>query len=159
MSVKAIPEVYDSLIPSLTVKDAAKAIEFYKEVFGATELMRMTMPGSSKITHAEIQIRGHVLMLHDENPAMGVLAPQEDGKQAPSGVMIYVQDVDATYGKAVSQGAKPFMPVMDMFWGDRFGKFIDPYGHLWAVATHTRDVSPEECEKALAECATQPPAE
>src|SRR5262245_37105377 len=112
MSAQAIPKVYDSLIPSLTVKDAARAIEFYKDVFGATELMRMTMPGSSKIAHAEIQIRGHVLMLHDENPQMGIMAPQPDGKMAPASVMIYVMDVDATYNKALSKGAKAFMPVM-----------------------------------------------
>jgi PhnB protein len=158
MSAKAIPDVYDSLIPSLTVRDAAKAIEFYQDVFGASELMRMTMPGSSKIAHAEIKIRDHVLMLHDENPQMGVLAPQVDGKMSPSAVMIYVADVDATYNKALSKGAKAFMPVMDMFWGDRFGKFVDPFGHFWAVATHTRDVSPEECEKAMAEWAKQQPA-
>jgi PhnB protein len=158
MSANPIPEIYDSLIPSLIVRDGVKAIEFYKDVFGATELMRMNMPGSSKIAHAELQIRGHVLMLGDENPQMGILAPQRGAASPPTSVMIYVADVDATFNKALSKGATVAMPVMDMFWGDRFGKFLDPFGHLWSVATHQRDVSPEECEQAMAEWAKQQPA-
>ena len=149
MSANPIPDGYDSLIPSLVVRDASKAIEFYKDVFGATELMRMNHPDSPKIAHAEIKIRNHVLMLGDENPQMGALAPQ--GTTAPStSVMVYVTDVDATFNKAVGKGAKPVMPPMDMFWGDRYGKFVDPFGHQWGVATHTRDVTPEECAQAMA---------
>lgn len=155
MSTKAIPDGYDALIPSKIVRDAAKAIQFYKDVFGATEVMRMNYPGSDKIAHAEIKIRGHVMMLGDENPQMGALAPSPDVKWPPASVMIYVDDVDAIYNKALSKGAKGMMPVMDMFWGDRYGKFMDPFGHLWGVATHTRDVSPDECNKAMAEWGKQ----
>ena len=151
MSTKYIPDGYDSLIPSLVVRDAAKAIEFYKEVFGATELMRMNYPQSPKIAHAEIKVRNHVLMLGDENPQMGALAPQPTSAPPPAGVMLYVTDVDGTFKNAVAHGAKPVMPPMDMFWGDRYGKFIDPFGHLWGVATHTKDVTPEECAKAMEE--------
>ena len=120
--------------------------------------MRMNYPDSPKIAHAEIKIRNHVLMLGDENPQMGAFAPPADGKMPSSSVMIYVTDVDAVIAKAVAKGAKSMMPVMDMFWGDRYGKFLDPFGHLWGVATHTKDVSPEECAKAMAEWGKQKPA-
>jgi len=158
MSTKAIPELYDGLIPSLVVNDAAKAIEFYKEVFGAQELMRMNHPQSTKIAHAEIKIRDHVLMLGDECPEMGAIAPKPDGPLPPRSVMLYVTDVDAVFAKAVSKGARSTMPPMDMFWGDRYGKFMDPFGHLWGVATHTKDVSPEECAKAAEEWGKSKPA-
>src|SRR5712671_4691549 len=125
MSAKPIPDGYDSLLPSLIVRDAAKAIEFYKDVFGATELMRMNYPNSSKVAHAELKIRNHVLMLGDENPKMGAVAPQT-GAAPSSSVMIYVSDVDTVYNKAIAKGAKASMPPMDMFWGDRYGKFVDP---------------------------------
>jgi PhnB protein len=155
MSTKTIPDGYDALIPSLIVRDAAKAIEFYKAVFGATERMRMNCPDSSKIAHAEISIRNHVLMLGDENPQMGMAAPQPGGAAPPHSVMIYVDDVDAVIDKALAHGAKSLMPVMDMFWGDRYGKFIDPFGHQWGVATHKRDVTPEECDQAMKEWGKQ----
>jgi PhnB protein len=157
MSIKAIPEGYDSLIPSLIVRDAAKAIEFYKEVFGATEALRMDHPNSSLIAHAELKIRDHVLMLGDENPKMGAFAPKVNGKMPPTSVMIYVEDADAVYAKALAKGAKSVMPVTEMFWGDRYAKFMDPFGHLWGVATHTKDVSPEDCAKAMAEWGNQQP--
>jgi uncharacterized glyoxalase superfamily protein PhnB len=121
MSTEPIPKQYDSLIPSLVVSDAAKAIQFYKDVFGAQELMRMNYPDGARIAHAELKIREHVLMLGDECPEMGVLAPKPGGP----------------------------MPVMDMFWGDRYGKFVDPFGHLWGVATHKKDASKEECEEGM----------
>lgn len=155
MSTKSIPDGYDALIPSLIVRDAAKAIEFYKDVFGAKEIMRMNQSDGSKIAHAEIKIRNHVLMLGDECPEMGALAPQPSNAMPPRSVMIYVPDVDAVYNNAISKGAKPVMPPVDMFWGDRFGKFLDPFGHQWGVATHTRDVSREECEASMAAWAKQ----
>ena len=158
MTTKAIPDGYDALIPSKVVRDAAKAIEFYKDVFGATELARMNYPDSPKIAHAEIKIRSHVLMLGDENPQMGAFAPQPDDKMPSSSVMIYVTDVDAVIAKALAKGAKSMMPIMDMFWGDRYGKFLDPFGHLWGVATHKKDVTPEECAKAMAEWGKKTPA-
>jgi len=150
MSTDPIPKQYDSLIPSLVVSDAAKAIQFYKDVFGAQELMRMNYPDGAKIAHAELKIREHVLMLGDECPEMGVTAPKPGGPPPPRSTMIYVPDVDATFQKALSKGATVAMPVMDMFWGDRYGKFVDPFGHLWGVATHTKDVSKEEAEKGMA---------
>src|SRR4029077_8609821 len=110
MSTKTIPDGYDSLIPSLIVRDAAKAIDFYKDVFGATEIMRMNHPDSAKVAHAEIKIRNHVLMLGDECPEMGALAPQPSGRMPPRSVMFYVQDVDAVYNKALSKGARSVMP-------------------------------------------------
>src|SRR2546421_2992539 len=153
MSAKPIPDGYDALIPSVIVRDAAKAIEFYKDVFGATELMRMNQADGSKIAHAELKIRNSVMMIGDECPQMGALAPQPNAGPPPRSVMIYVPDVDGTYNKAISLGSKSVMPPMDMFWGDRFGKFIDPFGHQWGVATHKQDVTPEECAKAAAEWA------
>src|SRR5882672_7066359 len=104
MSAKAIPDGFDGLIPSKVVRDAAKAIEFYKDVFGATELMRMNYPDSPKIAHAEIKIRNHVMMLGDECPEMGARAPQPDGKMPPASVMIYVTDVDAVISKDLAKG-------------------------------------------------------
>jgi len=157
MTTKAIPEIYDALIPSLVVKDAAKAIEFYKNVFGATELSRMPYPDGVKIAHAELKIRNHVFMLGDECPSMGVQAPQENGPVPPASVMIYFDDVDATFKKAIAAGAKPVFPPMDMFWGDRYAKFVDPFGHQWGVATHVKDVSPEDCKKAMAEWGKKKP--
>ncbi len=151
MSTKSIPDGYDALIPSIIVRDAAKAIEFYQEVFGATELMRMNYPGSEKIAHAEIKIRNNVMMLGDENEQMGARAPQHNGPPPSSSVMIYVDDVDATFKKAMAKGAKSAMPPMDMFWGDRYGKFVDPFGHLWGVATHTIDVNEQQLAQGMAD--------
>ena len=156
MSAKPIPDGYDSLIPSVIVRDAAKAIEFYHDVFDAIEKMRMPYPDSSKIAHAELQIRNHIMMLGDENPPMGAIAPPVNAPPPSSGVMIYVENVDLVFNKAVAKGAKALMPPMDMFWGDRYGKFVDPFGYLWGVATHTRDVSPEEIAKGAAEWGKKP---
>jgi len=155
MSAKPIPNGYDALIPCAIVRDASKAIEFYQAVFDATEIMRMAYPNSSKIAHAEIKIREHVFMLGDENPQMGAVAPQPGGAPPPASVMIYVDDVDKVFTKAVAKGAKSMMPPMDMFWGDRYGKFLDPFGHLWGVATHKKDMSPEEMAKGAAEWGKQ----
>src|ERR1051325_7299183 len=158
MSTKAIPDGYDVLIPCAIVRDAAAAIEFYKQVFGATEVLRMNYPDSPKIAHAELKIRGHVLMLGDECPQMGIVAPPPGGAMPPASVMIYVQDVDAVFKQALSQGATTVMPPTDMFWGDRYGKFMDPFGHLWGVATHTRDMTPDEIAKGAAAWGKQQPA-
>jgi PhnB protein len=153
MSAKPIPDGYDSLIPYVVVRDAAKAIEFYKTVFNAVEFVRMPTPDGKKVAHAELKIRNHVLMLGDENPQMGAIAPQPGGPPPPVGLMFYVEDVDGFFKKAVANGAKSLMPPTDMFWGDRYGKFMDPFGHMWSVATHIKDVSPEEMAKGAAEWA------
>jgi PhnB protein len=148
MGVKAIPDGYHSLTPYLIVKGAAEAIAFYAKVFGATETMRMPGPGG-RIMHAEIRIGDSTLMLADENPEQGHLSPTTIGGSGSS-VMLYTDDVDATFNKAVAAGATVVMPLMDMFWGDRMGNLKDPFGHSWAIATHKEDVSPEEMEKRMA---------
>lgn len=150
MTTKSIPDGYDALIPYLVVRGAAKAIDFYKELFGATELLRMPYPDSSMLMHAEIKIRDHVLMLGDENPECKSLSPLSLNGPSPVSIMIYVQDVDALFKKAASMGAKVVMPPEDMFWGDRFGKLLDPFGHTWAVATHKKDMTPEEMQRGAA---------
>jgi PhnB protein len=144
-SVKPIPEGFHTVTPSLVVKDAAKAIDYYKEVFGAEERMRMPNP-NGKIQHAEIKIGDSIIFLSDEFPNMGGKSPQTLGGHS-GGIYLYVKDVDAVYEKALAAGAKSAMPVTDMFWGDRHGAFTDPFGHSWGVSTHTEDVSEEEMEK------------
>lgn len=140
-AVKAIPDGFTAVTPHLRIKGAGAAMEFYKQAFGAEELFRMPMP-DGRVGHAEMVIGGAIVMLADEFPEMGVFGP---GPQGPGvGIHLYVEDVDAAYQRAVSAGAKATMPPMDMFWGDRYGKLTDPYGHEWSLATHKEDVSPEE---------------
>ena len=146
--VKSIPEGYHSLTPYLVVNDAARAIEFYKEAFGAQELMRFDAPGG-KVGHAELKIGDSVLMLSDECDETGMRAPQTLGG-TPVGLMLYVEDVDAVVDRAVSAGAKLERPVKDQFYGDRTGGVADPFGHSWYVATHVEDVSPEELQRRVA---------
>jgi PhnB protein len=148
MAVKAIPDGYYSLTPYLVCKGAAQAIEFYKKAFGAVELMRMPGP-DGQIMHAEVKIGNSVLMLADENPEQGHMSPSSRGGSTSS-VMLYTNDVDATFKQAVTAGAKATMPPVDMFWGDRMGNLTDPFGHTWAIATHKEDVSPEEMERRMA---------
>jgi PhnB protein len=148
MSVKAIPDGYYSLTPYLVCKGAAKAIEFYAKVFGAQETVRMPGPGGS-IAHAEVKIGNSMLMLADENTERGHLSPETIGG-SPCSIMFYADDVDDVFKRAVAAGAKAEMPPTDMFWGDRMGNLVDPFGHKWAVATHKEDVSPEEMEKRMA---------
>ncbi|MCA1555223.1 MAG: VOC family protein, partial [Acidobacteria bacterium] len=133
--VKPIPEGYSALTPYLCVRDAARAIEFYKEVFGATESMRMGEPGG-KVGHAELKIGDAPFMLADEFPEMNFVSPLSLGG-SPVTMMVYVEDVDRTASRAVAAGAKELKPVEDQFYGDRAGKFADPFGHVWMIATHT----------------------
>jgi PhnB protein len=127
----------------LVVNDAARALDFYKKAFGAVETVRMAGPGG-KIGHAEFRIGDSMLMLSDEMG--GNRSPQSLGG-SPVSIFLYVEDVDSVFNQAVNAGAKGDMPPQDMFWGDRFGKLTDPFGHLWAVATHIEDVAPEEMKK------------
>jgi PhnB protein len=152
-NVKTVPEGYRSLTPYLFIKGAAAAIEFYKNVFGATERMRMPGPGGH-VMHAELQIGDSILMLADESPSMGALSPQTIGGSG-SLVSVYVADVDAAVAKAVAAGAKVVRPVKDQFYGDRTGGIIDPFGHIWSVATHVEDVTPEEMRKRAAAAMSQ----
>jgi PhnB protein len=137
-----IPEGYQSITPYLVMKDAAKAIEFYKSALGATEMLRIPGEGGL-IGHAELKIDGSVIMLADENPAMGHRGPQTLGG-SPIGLMLYVKDVDATVAKAAAAGATITRPVADQFYGDRMGGITDPSGHIWYIATHKEDIAPEE---------------
>jgi PhnB protein len=143
-----IPEGYHSITPYLHITGAARALEFYKEVFGATELMRIGAPGG-KIGHAEIKIGDSHVMLADESPEMDVRSPQSFGG-SPVALLLYVEDVDALAERAVAAGATLQSPLEDKFYGDRMGQLVDPFGHIWAIATHKEDVSPEEMEKRLA---------
>jgi PhnB protein len=145
--VKAIPEGYEAVIPYLIVKDGAGAIEFYKEVFDATEIMRYEDNG--KIGHAELKIGQGVFMIADEYPEMGYIGPKA-GERPAAGMMAYVEDVDAVVGRAVAEGATLDRQVEDQFYGDRAGGIVDPFGHRWYIATHIEDLSPEEMEKRAA---------
>jgi PhnB protein len=149
MAVKPIPDGYHSVQPYLAVDDAAKAIDWYKQAFGATERFRMDGPGGT-IGHAELQIGDSVLMLSDPFPQASTKPPKELSGTTSS-VMLYVEDVDATVKQAVDAGATVTMEISDQFWGDRFGSITDPFGHSWSIATHVEDVSPEEMEKRSAE--------
>ena len=145
--VKPIPEGYHSVTPYLTISGATQALEFYKTAFGATELFRMEHEG--KIGHAEIKIGDSPIMLADEHPEMGNKSPATLGG-SPVGIMIYVDDVDQIYNQAIAAGGKEIKPLQDQFYGDRSGTLIDPFGHIWTVATHTEDVTPEEIDRRLA---------
>ena len=138
-----VREGYQTVTPALTVRNGAEAIEFYKEAFGAEEIMRVPGPDGKSIMHAEIRVGTSRIMLGDEAPAMGCLAPVSLG--GPGGSLyVYVPDVDAAFKQAVAAGAKALMPVTDMFYGDRFGQVEDPSGHRWGLATHVEDLAPEE---------------
>ena len=146
--VKAIPEGYHTVTPHLVIKDAGKAMEFYKKAFGAEEIFRMSGPDGKTIMHAEIRIGNSHLMLNDEMPDYGAVGPQSIGG-TPVTLHLYVSDVDSSFKRAIEAGATEEMAVADMFWGDRYGKLLDPFGHKWSIATHKEDVSPEECMRRM----------
>ena len=145
MPVKPIPEGYHTVTPYLIVKDAARALEFYKKIFSAKELMRFDMP-DGRLGHAEIRIGDSIIMLADEFPEMGHRSPKSLGG-SPIGLAIYVPDVDTLAKQIVAAGAKVQRPVKDQFYGDRSGTFEDPFGHVWTIATHKEDLSPEEVQR------------
>jgi PhnB protein len=140
--VKAIPEGYHSISPSLTCKDAARAIEYYKKAFNAQEIMRMSSP-DGKISHAELRIGDSTIFLND---VMGPMTGTSSGTPQMS-LFLYVEDADTTFNNAVNAGGKVDMPLENQFWGDRYGKLTDPFGHQWGIATHVEDVAPEEIGK------------
>jgi PhnB protein len=142
--VKPIPDGYHTVTPYLYIKGAASALEFYKKAFGATELFRMDWNG--RVGHAEIQIGDSRIMMADEFPEMGVRGPQTLGGSSV-GLCLYVEDADAWFDRAVAAGATVVRPMKDQFYGDRSGTVTDPFGHIWTVATHKEDVSPEEMEE------------
>jgi PhnB protein len=144
-----IPKGYHTVTPSLTVRHAAQAIEFYKKALGAEELMRMPNPDGT-IGHAELKIGDSIVFLSDEFPNMGSKSPQTLGA-ATGGLYLYIEDVDKAFQRAIDAGGKVKMPVADMFWGDRNGQFTDPYGHTWTLSTHTKDMTEQEIEKGVKE--------
>ena len=143
-----------SLTPHLVCKGAAKAIEFYKAAFGAVEGMRLPGP-DGKLMHAALRIGDSALMLVDEFPEMGSVGPQAL-KGSPVTLHLFVPDVDATMAQAAKAGAKITMPAENMFWGDRYGQLEDPFGHRWSVATHTRDLGPEEIRRGMEQMMSEP---
>jgi uncharacterized glyoxalase superfamily protein PhnB len=151
--VRPIPEGFHSLTPHIIVKNASAAIDFYKKAFGATEICRMSGPGGG-VMHAELKIGDSIMMIADEFPDMGCKGPHSYGG-SPVTLHLYVKDVDATFNQALASGAALKMPVMDMFWGDRYGQVTDPFGHTWSLATHKEDVSPEECARRMEKACAQ----
>jgi PhnB protein len=149
MPVKPIPDGYHTLTPFLTVRDAVRAIEFYKAAFGAKERGVMKAP-DGKVMHAELMIGDSIIMLSDEFPEFGSVSPQAIGGSA-TGLHIYLDNVDAAFDQAVKAGAQVEMPVMDQFWGDRYGKLKDPFGHKWSIGTHVKDLSMDEMKKGMDE--------
>lgn len=147
MSVKFKPDGYHTVTPYLIIQGAAKAIEFYKQAFGATELMRLDAPGGT-IGHAEIKIGDSIIMLADEHPEMGYRGPQALGG-SPICLMLYVEDSDAMFAQAIAAGGTVQKPIQDQFYGDRSGQLVDPFGHVWTVATHKEDLTPAEINARL----------
>src|SRR4051812_47197425 len=146
------PENYNTVTPYLVVNDATKAIDFYKKVLGATEIMRMPAPGG-KIGHAELRVGDSSIMLADEFPEMGALSPQTVGG-TPVSLMLYVRDVDAVFKHAIAEGGKVERELADQFYGDRSATFTDPFGHKWTVSTHIEDVTPEEMKARMEKMAS-----
>jgi PhnB protein len=147
MAVKPIPDGYHSVTPYLIIKGASRAIEFYKKAFGATELMRFPGPNDT-VAHAEIKIGDSPVMLADEGQG-NYRSPEALGG-SPVSLMVYVEDVDKVFDRAVSNGAKVARPVADQFYGDRLGTLVDPFGHTWSISTHVEDVSLEEMQRRMA---------
>lgn len=145
MAVKAVPEGYHTVTPYLIVNNGARALDFYKKAFGATELLRYPGPGG-KLMHAEIKIGDSPVMLADEFPERGFTGPRPGAGSSVS-LLVYVKDVDSLFRQAISAGAKEVKPVQDQFYGDRSGTLTDPFGHVWTIATHKEDVSPEEMKR------------
>lgn len=142
-SVNPIPKGYHTVTPYLVVQNAANALDYYQKAFGASEVVRMDAP-DGRIMHAEFRIGDSMIMLSGE---MGPNRSPKSYGGSPVSIFLYVEDVDSVFDQAVRAGATPDMPPQDMFWGDRFGKLTDPFGHYWALATHIEDVTPEEMEK------------
>jgi PhnB protein len=146
---KPIPDGYHSVTPSLTVRDAERAIAFYRRAFGAEERMRLASADGSKVAHAELKIGDSIVMLSDEFPEMGFRSPEAIGG-TPGSLFLYVDDVDRVFARAVEAGGAVQLPVQDMFWGDRFGRIADPFGHVWGIATHKEDLTPDQIRERAA---------
>ena len=147
MATKPIPDGYHSVTPYIALKNAGDAIEFYKKAFGAKELFRMASPDGS-VGHAEIKIGDSIIMLADEDADMGFFSPETIGG-SPCLLMIYTENVDQTFKRAIENGATETRPVKDQFYGDRSGSLKDPFGHKWTIATHVEDVPEDEMKRRL----------
>ena len=147
MAINWVPEGYEGVTPYLICANAEAAIDFYKEAFGAEELLRIGSPGM--VGHAELKVGNAIFMLADEHPDTGMLGPKSIGG-TPVSMMIYVEDVDGFTDRAIGAGLEVVKPVADQFYGDRTGFFRDPFGHMWSFATHIEDVSPEEMNERAA---------
>jgi PhnB protein len=157
--VEAVPSRYGTVTPHLIVSPCSEALDFYVKAFGAKVLGKMEGPGGT-LMHAEMKIGDSIVMLADEQPSM----PGQSGRRTPKGagattayVVLYVKDVDALFERAVAAGGTAAMPPQDMFWGDRYGVVVDPFGHNWSLATHIRDLTPEEMMKGMEEAFAQSP--
>jgi PhnB protein len=153
MAVQPVPEGYRTVTPYLSVDDASAAIDFYQRAFGAKERVRMAGPGGA-IMHAELELGDSLVMLSDPFPQFTPRPPKELGGTSAS-IFVYVEDVDALYQQATDAGASSVAEPEDMFWGDRFGAVMDPFGHHWTIATHVEDVEPEEMQRRIEEWTTQ----
>jgi PhnB protein len=153
-AARGAPAGMHTVTPQLTFREAARAIEFYKQAFGAQELMRMPSPDGKSIWHAEIRIGDSVVFLADESPQSPVVAPSPTHRPTAL-VQLYVSDCDAVFQSAVQAGARVIMPLADMFWGDRYGLVTDPFGQVWGIATHVKDLGPEEMKRAGEEFAAK----
>jgi PhnB protein len=153
MAVKPIPEGYHHVTPYLVIKGAGAAIDYYKRVFGATERMRMDAPGGM-VGHAELEIGDSVVMLADEFPEQGFKGPRAFGG-TPVSLLLYVENVDDVFRRAIQSGARELKPLADQFYGDRMGTLEDPFGHVWSIATHVEDLSPEEMQRRAGEMSKQ----
>ncbi len=150
--VHPIPKGMHAITPSLVCSDAAKAIEFYKEAFGAVEVMRMPTPDGKHVWHAELRIGDSVFYVNDDLPNSVTHAPSPE-HPATASIQLYVDDADGVFWRATTEGAQSIKPVQEMFWGDRMGVVIDPFGHTWMISTHTRDLTEEELRRGAEEYA------
>lgn len=155
-SVQAVPRGFHTLTPHLVVRNADQAIEFYKKAFGAELQGDVARMPDGKVMHALLRIGDSNLMLNDEMPEMGALSPLSGGSSSVT-IHIYTPDVDAAFGRATSAGAKVTMPLMDQFWGDRYGVVKDPFGHQWSLAAHVKDLSPQEMKRAMTDAMAKMP--
>ena len=151
MATKPIPDAYHSVTPYLIIRGAERALAYYKKVFGALEIARYPDP-SGKLAHAEIKIGDSAVMMADEFPDMGFKSPDSIGG-TPVGLLLYVENVDEVFARAIAEGGREMQPVADQFYGDRSGTLADPFGHVWTLATHVEDVSPEEMQRRMEEMA------
>lgn len=145
-ATRPIPQGFHTITPSLIVAGAKEAIAFYEKAFGAKLLSCHMGPDGKRVMHSELQLGDSKLMVNDEYPEMGAFGPKGEGR-TPTTLHLYVEDVDKVFNQAVAAGAKATMPVMDAFWGDRYGQLVDPFGHHWSIGTHKEDLTPDEMNK------------